>query len=82
VTLENPETKERVTLVKGMPARTSATHAVLASPDGKTTLTVRQGETFEWPGAPGTHYTVVDMSADQIVVQQVDTRKMWTIPRE
>jgi hypothetical protein len=84
VTLEDQTTKERVTLVKGMPARTSATNAVLVSPDGSTSITVRQGETFEWPGAggePGTHFTVVDMSEDQVVVQQVENRKMWTIPR-
>jgi hypothetical protein len=84
VTLEDESTKERVTLVKGMPARTAATHAVLMSPDGNTSITVKQGETFEWPGAggePGAHYTVVDMSDDQVVVQQVENRKMWTIPR-
>lgn len=85
VTLEDEGTKERVTLVKGMPARTSATHAVLVSPDGSTSITVKQGETFEWPGAggePGAHYTVVDMSEDQVVVQQVENQKMWTIPRK
>jgi hypothetical protein len=84
VTLEDENTKERVTLVKGMPARTAATHAVLMSPDGRTSITVKQGETFEWPGSgaePGMHYTVVDMSDDQVVVQQVENRKMWTIPR-
>jgi hypothetical protein len=85
VTLEDENTKERVTLVKGMPARTAATHAVLVSPDGNTSITVKQGETFEWPGAkgqPGTHYTVVDMSNDQVVVQQVENGKMWTIPKQ
>ena len=82
VTLEDPATKEKVTLVKGLPARTAATSAVIASADGKRSITVKQGETFEWPGTPGTHYTVVDMSEDQVVVQQVDDRTMWTIPRE
>jgi hypothetical protein len=84
VTLEDESTKERVTLVKGMPARTSATHAVLVSPDGKTSITVKQGETFEWPGAtgaPSAHFTVVDMSDDQVVVQEVETQRMWTIPK-
>lgn len=84
VTLEDESTKERVTLVKGMPARTAATHAVIVSPDGGTSITVRQGETFEWPGqggTPGAHYTVVDMSEDQVVVQEVENQKMWTIPR-
>lgn len=85
VTLEDESTKERVTLVKGMPARTAATHAVLVSPDGRISITVKQGETFEWPGSTdeaGAHYTVVDMSDDQVVVQQIENRKMWTIPRK
>lgn len=82
VTLEDPATKERVMLVKGLPARTAATSAVIVSADGKTTMQVKQGETFEWPGKPGTLYVVVDMSSDQVVVQEVETRKVWTIPRE
>ncbi len=82
VTLEDPATRERVTLVKGMPARTPATFATLVSDDGKTTINVRQGDTFEWPAEPGAHYKVVDMSEDQVVVQHLETRKMWTVVKE
>ena len=82
VTLEDPATKERVVLVKDMPARTPTTFAEITSLDGKTTLKVRDGETFEWPGEPGAHFKVIDMSADQVVVQQVENKKMWTIPKQ
>ena len=82
VTLEDPATKERVMLVKGLPARTAATYAVITSADGKTSMQVKQGETFEWPSKPGTLYVVIDMSADQVVVQQVENRRVWTIARE
>ena len=82
VTLEDPATKERVVLVKDMPARTSATSAEITSLDGKTTLKVRDGEVFEWPGEPGAHFKVIDMSADQVVVQQIENKKMWTIPKQ
>lgn len=82
VTLEDPATKERVVLIKDMPARTSATSAEIASRDGQTTIKVRQDEIFEWPGEPGAHFKVIDMSADQVVVQQVENKKMWTIPKQ
>lgn len=82
VVLEDPMTKETITLVKGLPAKTSASYAVLASDDGKTTLKVRAGEVFAWPGVAGATYRVVDLSRDQIVLQQQETRKMWTISRQ
>ncbi len=82
VLLEDTSTKERVTLVKGLPAKTSATYAVLASDDGKTTVKVHAGEVFAWPGEPGVTYRVVDLSRDQIVLQQQETRKLWTLPRQ
>ena len=82
VTLEDPATKERVVLIKGLPAKTAATYATLASDDGKTSLKVRLGDTFEWPSEPGAHYKVLDMGEDQVVVQHVETRKTWTIVKE
>lgn len=82
VLLEDTSTKERVTLVKGLPAKTSATYAVLASDDGKTAMKVHAGEVFAWPGEPGVTYRVVDLSRDQIVLQQQETRKLWTLPRQ
>ncbi len=82
VLLEDTSTKERVTLVKDLPAKTSATYAVLASEDGKTVLKVHAGEVFAWPGEPGVNYRVVDLGRDQVVLQQQETRKLWTLPRQ
>ena len=82
VWLEDTSTKERVTLVKDLPAKTSATYAVLASEDGKTVVKVHAGEVFAWPGEPGVTYRVVDLGRDQVVLQQQETRKMWTLPRQ
>ena len=82
VWLEDTSTKERVTLVKGLPAKTSATYAVLASEDGKTVMKVHAGEIFAWPGEPGVNYRVIDLGRDQMVLQQQETRKMWTLPRQ
>ncbi len=82
VLLEELTTKERVTLVKGLPSKTSATFAVLTSPDGKTTMKVHAGELFAWPGEPAVSYRVVDLGRDQITLQEQGTRKLWTIPRQ
>lgn len=81
VLLEDTSTKERVTLIKGLPAKTSATFAVLTSPDGKTTVKAHAGEVFAWPGEPPVSYRVVDLGRDQITLQEQGTRKLWTIPR-
>ena len=82
VVLEDTSTKERVTLVKDLPAKTSATFAVLASEDGKTVVKVHAGEVFAWPGEAGVTYRVVDLGRDQVVLQQQETRKLWTLPRQ
>ena len=82
VWLEDTSTKERVTLLKDLPAKTSATYAVLASEDRKTVVKVHAGEVFAWPGEPGVTYRVVDLGRDQVVLQQQETRKLWTLPRQ
>ncbi len=82
VLLEDTATKETVTLVKDLPAKTTATHAVLASADGKTSVKVRAGEVFSLPGDPGTTYRVLDIAPDEVLVQQQDTRKTWTLLRQ
>ena len=82
VVLEDTSTKERVTLVKDLPAKTSATFAVLTSEDGKTVVKVHAGEVFAWPGEAGVTYRVVDLGRDHVVLQQQETRKMWTLPRQ
>ncbi len=82
VAFEDSSTKENIVLMKDLPARTAATYAVLASPDGKTTLKVRRGDVFSWPAEEGSQYKVMDLSQDQAVIQQVETKKTWTIPRQ
>jgi hypothetical protein len=81
VALEDTSTKEKIVLMKDLPARTAATYAVLVSPDGKTSLKVRKGDTFSWPAEQGSHYKVIDLSQDQAVLQHIETKKTWTIPR-
>ena len=81
VTLTDSATKEKVVLMKDLPAKTSASYAVLSSPDGKSSLKVHISEVFTWPGETGVTYKVVDLSRDQVVLQQIENKKMWTIPR-
>lgn len=81
VTLEDSSTKEKYVLTGNLPAKTSASFAVLVTNDGKSTLKVHHGDVFTWPTEGGTNYKVIDMSQDQVVLQQVDNKKMWTIPR-
>lgn len=81
VVLADPSTPEKVILVKDMPARSAASSAVLTSSDGRTTLTVKQGDVFQWPTEEGTSYKVIDLRPEQVVVQEVESRKMWTIPQ-
>ncbi len=82
VELDDPSTKEHVLLVKDMPAKSATSYAVLTSPDRQTTITVKQGDVFQWPGNPGGSYKVLDLRPDQAVVQQIETKKMFTIPRQ
>jgi hypothetical protein len=81
VVLEDSGTKERLTLVKDMPARTAASFAMLASADGNTTIKVKQGDTFKWPGDDTASYKVIDLREDQVVLQQLENKKMWTVTR-
>ena len=81
VSLEDSANKEKYTLMKDLPARTSETYAVLTSPDGKTTMKVHRGEVFSWPAEEGSRYKVIDLSKDQVVLLEVDHHKTWTIPR-
>ena len=78
VTLENPSTKEKVDLVKGMTTRFAASSALLTSRDGTHTITVHQGDTFQWASA-GPSYEVVDLRAQQVILQQEDTKEMLTV---
>jgi Bacterial TSP3 repeat len=81
VTLQDPATKEQTILVKDLPTRSPATFAVLSSPDGVTTMNVRRGDTFSWPGEKNVTYKVVDLGSSQVVLQEVESGKMWTVPK-
>ncbi|MDB6150029.1 MAG: hypothetical protein JWQ44_1477 [Chthoniobacter sp.] len=80
VAVEDSGTKERMMLVKDMPAR-AGSHAMLTSADG-TKLKVKQGDTFKWPGDDTATYKVIDLREDQVVLQQVENKKMWTVTRK
>ncbi|MDQ3624290.1 MAG: thrombospondin type 3 repeat-containing protein [Verrucomicrobiota bacterium] len=80
--LSDPSGKERTVLRKDMPARTAASFATLVSEDGQTSIKVKEGETFQWPPEPGVTYKVVDLRSDQVVVQQLETDKMWTVTKQ
>jgi len=83
VTLEDSTTKEKYVLTGNLPAKTSASHAELVSRDGKTTYKLHHGEVFTWPPPPlqGASFKVIDMSADQVVLQEIDNKQMWTVPK-
>ena len=54
---------------------------VLTSRDGSSTMTVRQGDVFKWPG-DNISYRVVDLRADQVILEQTDGKhNMWTVPK-
>lgn len=80
VTLENPESKETVFLVRDLPARSSQTHAVIVGADGKEQQ-IHFDETFTLAGHPGKQFVVVELRAEQVVVQQVGSKSTLVIPK-
>ena len=82
LTLTDTDTNERTILMRNLPTRTGDSFAELTSQDGSVTTKVKQGETFKWPDENGSAFKVVDLRPDQIVVQEIATRKMWTIPKQ
>jgi hypothetical protein len=82
VELEDPQSKEKIVLVKDLPSRSASSYAVLVSPDRQTSVNVKQGETFVWPSEPNVTYKVIDLRPEQAVVQQVDTKKLFTFPAQ
>ena len=81
LTLTELDTKEHAMLMKDLPTRTGDSSAELVSEDGATTVKVKQGDVFKWPNESGEAYKVVDLRPDQVVVQELATKKMWTIPK-
>jgi hypothetical protein len=80
VELENLATREKVVLVKDLPARSSASYAVLTSEKGEA-VKVRQGEQFSWPEEPSLAYVVIDLRADQVIVQEIGSKQVWTLSK-
>lgn len=80
--LTDPATSEKLVLVRDLPVKTSATSARLISADGAASLSVKEGETFSWPAEPGSSYKVMDLREDQVVIKDMGTGQMWTVPRE
>lgn len=80
VTLENSDTKEKVVLVRDMPARSSESNAVIQTQDGEV-LTVRYDETFSLKSQPDKTFRVIDLRPDQVVVQDEATKQVLTIPK-
>jgi len=81
VTLEDTQSKQHIDLVKDLPARSTASYAVLAGKDGKT-ITVHDGETFTWAGETPVTYRVKDLRAEQVILEEVSTGKTVTVPKE
>jgi hypothetical protein len=82
LTLTDNENNQRAVLMKNLPTRTGDSFAELTSADGAKTLKVKQDQIFKWPDENGATYKVIDLRADQAVVQDVATRKMWTIQKQ
>lgn len=82
LTLIDTDTNERTILKKNLPTRTGDSFSEVTSEDGAKSLKVKEGQVFHWPDENGPQYKVIDLRPDQIVVQEVATRKMWTIPKQ
>ena len=80
MTLENTDTKESVVLIRDLPARSSETHAILVGTDG-IEKAVRVDELIELPGQSGKRFKVIELRPDQVVIEEMGTRRPLTIPK-
>ena len=80
VTLENPDTKESLTLVRDMPARSSETYAILTGPGGGEQK-IHVDEVIEIPGQKGKKFKVIEIRPEQVVIEEMGTRRPLTIPK-
>jgi hypothetical protein len=80
VTLENVGTKEMITLIRDLPARSSETHAVVVGPNGEEKK-VHLDETVEIPGIPGKQFKVMELRADQVLVEEIGSKRALSIPK-
>ena len=44
-------------------------------------MKIHHGDVFKFPPENGATFKVIDMSADQVVLQQLDNKQMWTVPK-
>lgn len=79
-TLEQVDTKETVVLVRDLPARSSETHAVVTGPGG-VTMKIHQDEVIEMPGQPDKKFKVLELRPEQIVIEELGSRRPLTIPK-
>jgi len=80
VVLENSTTKESVVLIRDLPARSSETHAILVGPDG-VEQKVHVDEVITLPGQKDKKFKVLELRPDQVVVEEIGTRRPLTIPK-
>jgi hypothetical protein len=80
VTLENSDTKEVVVLIRDLPAKSSETHAVITGPGGAEKK-VHLDETVELPGMPGRQFKVLELRGDQVLVEELSTKRALAIPK-
>ena len=80
VTLMNPQTKEKVILVLDMPARSSETHAVVVGADG-IEQKIHVDEIVTLPGQGSRKFKVLELRSDQVVVEELGTKRPLTIPK-
>lgn len=80
VSLENTATKETVVLIRDLPARSSETHAVVVGPNGQEKK-VHLDETVELPGMPGRQFKVMELRGDQVIVEDLATKSVLSIPK-
>ena len=80
VTLENTDTKESVTLIRDLPARSSETHAILVGPGGAEQK-IHVDEIIEIPGQKDKKFKVLELRPEQVVIEEMGTRRPLTIPK-
>ena len=81
VTLENSDTKESVVLIRDLPARSNETHAILVGPGG-VEQKVHVDEVIELPGQKGKKFKVLELRPEQVVIEEIGTRRPLTIPKQ
>lgn len=80
ITLENPDTKETVTLVRNLPTRSSETYAILSG-TGAGEQKIHVDEVIEITGQKDKKFKVLEIRPEQVVVEEMGTRRPLTIPK-